>query len=126
MAKLSTLRHQGTDLYYTDLSDSHPEEVIELCKKSQQKMKAYEFGSVLSLINVSNIRFDKDVIQVIKETTKANKPYIKASAVVGLSGFTKVLIKVVMSFSGRDLRVFDDLESAKNWLSSKASNEAAA
>jgi hypothetical protein len=52
----------------------------------------------------------------MKEFTKHNKPYVKASAVVGISGIKKIIFHAVMLFSGRKIHACDTLEQAKDWL----------
>ncbi len=37
-------------------------------------------------------------------------------AVVGISGGKKILLKIVQSFTNMNLKVFDTLDEAKEWL----------
>jgi len=74
--------------------------------------------------------YDLEVIEKLKESAGGNKPYVRASAVVGLDGLQKVVYNAVTLFSKRTLPVFDDIEKAKDltqtyWIcdSSKAGRE---
>ena len=52
----------------------------------------------------------------MKEFVHANKPHVRAAAVVGIDGLKKIVYEAVMRFSGRNVPVFPDLETAKDWL----------
>lgn len=82
-------------------------------------MKEFDEGSAHVLANCTGMRFNSDVIQIVKNTTKTNRPYVRTTAVVGLEGFTKILVKVVISFSGRDMKLYDTAEEAKDWLAER-------
>lgn len=56
----------------------------------------------------------------MKEYVLHNKPFMKRSAVVGVSGLVKVLFQGVLKFSGRsDLILKSSLEEAKDWLATE-------
>lgn len=98
------------------MSEAKPAEVTELCMLSREFLKEYAPHSAYVLANVKNIRFNSQVIQIIKETTKINSPFVKATAVYGLEGFTTILLKVVASFSKREMIAVKSLEEGKEWL----------
>jgi hypothetical protein len=52
----------------------------------------------------------------MKEFTKANTPYIKAAAVVGISGLLEVAMSAVAKFSGRSFISFKTRSEAVEWL----------
>lgn len=52
----------------------------------------------------------------MKSYSKANSPFVKKSAVVGATGLRRIILQGVRMFTGRDIRPFDDCESALNWL----------
>jgi len=72
--------------------------------------------SVLTLSDVTDLPLDPDVIQLFKDFTLYNKPYVKAAAVVGIRGLRKITFNTVMAFSGRKIQTFDTREDAVDWL----------
>lgn len=65
------------------------------------------------------MHFDTDITEAFKRFTAGNKPYVKAGAVVGVSGLKKIVYNAVMKFTGRDIIALDDLEMAKDYLAQK-------
>ena len=102
------------------MSEAKPSDVIELCMQSREAMKKCAPHSAYVLVNVKNIRFNSQVIQVIKETTKINSPFVKTTAVYGLEGFTFTLSQMVAKFSGREIKPVASLEEGKEWLLKQA------
>lgn len=120
MPSVRIIQEQDTKIVYNDMAFAKPEEAIACCQDSQRIIGSFPEGSALVLVDVSGMRFNRDVIQVVKETTRKNKPYVKTTAVFGLEGFTKILINSVISFSGRDMKLFKNKEEALNWLLERA------
>jgi hypothetical protein len=72
--------------------------------------------SLLVLTNVINTGFDTEVAGIIKEYAQHNTPYVKASAVVGVSGWSKIILAAIKTLTGRDFYLADTVEEAKEWL----------
>ena len=72
--------------------------------------------SLRVLSNLTGCSVNKHTVELFKEFTSHNKPYIIASAVYGLTGFAKIFVNAVNQFSKRDINLFDDPTKAKNWL----------
>jgi hypothetical protein len=52
----------------------------------------------------------------MKDFTTHNKPYVKAAAIIGISGIKKIIFEAVMMFSRRKIHIFNDMTEAKDWL----------
>ena len=50
------------------------------------------------------------------EYASHNTPYIKASALVGVSGVQKVVLAAIKALTGRDFYLADTMEEAQEWL----------
>lgn len=73
--------------------------------------------SVLTLTDVTEANYDREITEALKGFSAQNKPHVIAGAVVGVAGLKKVIFQAVATVSGRNnLKVFDDAESAKDWL----------
>ena len=121
MASVQFIEYRSSTICYTDLSGARADEVVAICRQSQRLMHGLPENSVYSLINVAGMQFDEQSLAAIQETLKANRPFVRASALFGLEGLPKLLIHTVIVFSGRDVKVFNDLRIAKEWLRGKAS-----
>ena len=73
-------------------------------------------GSALSLTDVRNTRYDKQVVDAFKDLTVHNRPYVRAAAVVTNSTVHKAAITLVALLSRRKLQVFDSREPALDYL----------
>ena len=83
---------------------------------ARQFIARYPLNSVRTLTDVTNSRANDDIVTALKGLTKANKPYVKCGAVVGLTAVQRILFKAVLAFSGRNLSAFETLDQATSWL----------
>ena len=65
------------------------------------------------------MHFSNEIKDLFSDFIKGNKPYVKASAVVGLSGLQQILYNGLMKITGRDIKSFNSLQTAKDWLTEK-------
>jgi hypothetical protein len=75
--------------------------------------------SVRVLTNVIGTELSRTTSQIIKDFATQNKPYVKASAVVGVEGLKKIIYNAVQTVSGRHISSFDTMEQAKDWLAAQ-------
>jgi hypothetical protein len=90
MDRISFITHDGREILLLDFSRLKAQEAIALIEPAK---------AVIS---------SKPVIH--------NKPYVRAAAVVGITGLKRVIFNAVIAFSRRKLVTFDDRETAKKWL----------
>lgn len=111
------IQHQGKDIFLIDLSEIHEEaEALAVVAEARRIVTSRPAGSVLTLTYVKGGRFTRDVVTALKEMVAANKPYVKAGAVVGMSGLQRAIYIAVTQFSGRRLELCDSIEAAKDYL----------
>jgi hypothetical protein len=116
MDRIEFINYKDKKILFLDFSNLEPKEALDIISKSKGIIAQMPQNSVLTLVNVKNTRFDAELANAFKEYTANNKPFVKAGAIYGLSGFQKVVYNAVMKFSGRKLPVFEELEKAKDWL----------
>lgn len=118
MGRTSFIEHKGTQIVLldfsglTDLRATH--EAIDEAKRfiAQQPRR----GDLLTLTNVTGSHFDTDVVKRLRELAEHNRPYVKAGAVVGLTGLMRVVYTTLVHLTGRNLRAFDSIDEAKDYL----------
>jgi hypothetical protein len=122
MERIQTLIHRGKSIIYLDFSNLEKSEVSKLAEEAADFVGSHPENSCLTLTNITGLRFDSEIVQVFKNLTYRDKPYVKAGAILGMSGFQKVVYIGVMAFSKRNIPLFEDKEEALDWLASQASN----
>lgn len=116
MAQPTFMDHNGKQILYIDFSDCGPQELVARIKESGRIIQSQPEASLLTLTYVRNARFDRKVTQALKEYTHQNKPYVRAAAVVGMSGLMQVILNAIIVFTRRRFATFDSLDEAKDWL----------
>ncbi len=118
MSHVQFIQYQGTELLVVDFSKTTSlAEFLSVIEEAKQVIARCPLHSILTLTDVTNSYFDSNVNTPLKEYVAHNKPYVKAGAVVGISKVRKIIFNAVLFFSRRDnLKTFDTLEAAKEWL----------
>jgi hypothetical protein len=116
MERVRSIIHGTKELIYLDFSNCGMDQVVQVIAEGTQLIRAQPPSSVLVLSDFTNTTHDPRLTQVLKEFTAGNKPYVKASASVGITGMGKVLYDAVMKFTGRNVPLFDNPDQAKEWL----------
>jgi len=110
--------HNGKRFFYADYSDldmDHEKLALEN-DRVDAMIRAEREGSVLAITNVENTVATREIMDILKKSAFRTKPYIIRHAVLGVSGIRKILADSIIRFSGQPIRLFDDMESAKEWL----------
>jgi len=109
--------HRGTRILVLDYSGARdPDETIRSIEHSKSVVARHPPKSLLILTNVRDARYNAAVLQALKELAKHDEPYVKASAVVGMSGLHRIAYQAVILFTKRNIQVFDDEAAAMDWL----------
>ncbi|NPV93277.1 MAG: hypothetical protein HPY50_21165 [Firmicutes bacterium] len=119
MRGIETIVHKGKEIICVDLSDLTVEnkaQGIQTLREASKKVAVNPQKSVLIITNVTNLGFDTEVSNAFRKYASDNTPYVKASAIVGLSGLQKVMFSAIKTLTGRDYYLARDIEDAKNWL----------
>lgn len=116
MERVKFIQHSGKEILLLDFSGCTAEDACGVIEQALPVIRTRPQQSLLTLTDVTNMRFDDRLSQKMKEFTAQNKPYVRAAAVVGVTGLKKILFDAVVIFSKRKFQAFDDLEKAKAWL----------
>jgi hypothetical protein len=116
MERARFIEHRGKSIFLLDCSNASIDEIHAMIDECARQVRAQPPQSVLTLTVAGGGKFAPETIQRLKELTKGNKPHVRASAVVGITGLYRVVISAVSLFSERRFHLFDDVEDAKNFL----------
>ncbi|MGA3282460.1 MAG: hypothetical protein ABSD50_15940 [Smithella sp.] len=116
MERVSFIEYKGKKFLYMDVSNLDAREMLENIANAKKIIRSQPEKSVFVLTDVTGMRFDSEVTTAMKEYVAGNKPYVVASAVVGVTGLKMIVVNSIMKFAGRKLVLFDTIEQAKDWL----------
>ncbi len=119
MAHAAFETFNGKNIFFIDFRGCSTAEALATIADARAKIARCPPASVLTLTDITDGAYDDHVTDALKELAKANKPFVKASAVVGVSGLRKVIYSMIMMFSKRQMSLFSDLESARRWLATQ-------
>ena len=119
--RLKKITHRGCTILFTDYSNFIEfDQWKELLDAERKLMPIEQPGSVLALAVFTGSRFSASVFSAIKELAVHNKPYIKASALVGLSSLQEgIFLKGIERTADRTFGSFSTIEEAKDWLADR-------
>lgn len=118
------ISREGIPILYVDFSNMKTkEEVLNLISLAKKSISIRPPKSIFTLTNLSNMYFNTEVYTAISDYARMNEPYVKASAVVGLSGLMMIFYNGFLKLSKRDVRAFSTEEEAVNYLLENSRSE---
>ncbi len=117
MSRINFVEYQGKRILIEDFSHlKQGKEFLDTIEEAQKLITSQPPKSVLAVLDATNAHYDVEIIGRMKEFVKANGPYIKSSAVVGVSGLLLIALNTLSSVSGRKFPMFDTREEAMAYL----------
>lgn len=111
------IEHKGRQILYYDFAGIGDVDLgLRVVQAARPKILGQPPRSVRTLVTVRDSKFDTRIAKAVQELARHNKPFVLASAIVGLSGLQRVILTAVMRATGRTFATFDDVEAAKDWL----------
>ncbi len=119
MERIQFIQHKGRQILHLDLTNAKAAEVVQLVHDATPVIAAQPAKSLRTLTDVTDMNFNTEAAEALKQFTKHNKPFVIAGAVVGVTGLKQIIYNAVLKFSGRNIVAFDTLEQAKDWLATQ-------
>lgn len=111
--------HEGRRIVIVDYRETERATLLERVRVVRDFIMSQPLGSVLQLTLVHDDPYPTVWMHAIIEAVREQKPFMRASAVVGLRRL-KPVVNAVNRLAGRKIRVFDDQETAIRWLLDEA------
>jgi len=108
--------HQGKRMYLIDAEGVGRDDVEAIADRAASEIRAQPLGSVLTITHVKDARVDMKVVDTLRKLAEGDAPYVKAACVTGLSAAQRIVFNTVRILSRRDLKLFDTVEEAKEYL----------
>ena len=92
---------------YIDLSEFKTnEELTAITQDIGLEIAKYPPGSLYTITNIDNIRFDTESKAITAKYMEQNGPYVKYGAIIGLDGIKKIMAGLIFTMSGRKNMIF--------------------
>ena len=115
--RISRIEHQGVSILFQDFRGlQRVEDAQTAFEQSRAIVTSAAPESILILTDFTGSRFNAQMVEAAKQLAAQNKPFVRASALVGLSGLQTVLFTGVNQSAERDIQWFADVDAAKAWL----------
>lgn len=117
MKKPEIVKHKGVDIVY--LNFTNMKDVGEICKLEDlggELIQTHKFNSVRTLTNMEGMFFNNEVRNHFSKVVKANGPYVKSAAVIGLTGLISIMYKSFITITGRNIKLFKTKDEAIEYL----------
>jgi hypothetical protein len=119
MAGVYEITYNGKTILCLDIAGMQSKdkpEFFRLIGHAKDIVRKQPPKSLLVITKVTHTGFDTEIANLIKEYAQHNTPYVKASAVVGISGWSKIVLSAIKTLTGRDFHLADTMEDAQEWL----------
>ncbi len=119
MPNVTTVLHKAKRIVETDFAGCKPGEFGPVIAQAVKVISSYPPGSVLALTRFDDVRFDPSTVMDMQRFLAAAQPYLKANALVGITGMKKVVFGGVKPFYKIPVELFDDPAAARDWLAER-------
>ena len=115
-SRVNFIEHNGRRVLLVDYSHCNAALLKAVVQECQRIVAIQPANSVRTLNDVTGTMFDQESVALLKALVKANAPYVKKAAVVGLTGLQRLIHEAVQAFSKRNLPLFPTRNAALDWL----------
>jgi hypothetical protein len=115
--RVHVLSHRGVEILQLDFADvRRTDEALDAIAEARGAITTRAPNSVRTLTVVHNSLFNVEIARALWRLARADKRYVRAAAVVGVTGMQEVVLNLVSRMSRREFATFGDMEAAKDWL----------
>lgn len=116
MDRACFVEHNGHKIFQLDFTDCSPVLGMEIIAASEKQIRSQPPKSVVTLVIASGASFNHQMNMALKDLAAGNEPYVKASAIVGMTGMHSIILNAVAMLSKREFKLFDEVGPAKDYL----------
>lgn len=114
------INHQGKEIYFIDYSYIETsDEFLKTLREAavfREKVKSMGKKDLLVLVDISGSYPNTEVFDELKKAGRIIREITRKEAIVGITGYKKILLQIIRTFTNLDFQVFETIEEAKNWL----------
>lgn len=114
--RVAYVSHRGKRILVIDISNGRGPEISQVICQAKPLIRGSDKSSVLTVTIVTDVNVKEVPMDELIDFVKANKPYVKAAAVVGVSQLAGAMLATTRILTGRQLKAFDSQQEALDWL----------
>jgi hypothetical protein len=119
MAWVDKITYKGKEIHSLNFANLKKEELIQGTIEAGRMIQSCPAGSCLTLTDVAGVIFDSEVVKAFKEMAEGNKNFVRAGALINVTGLQKVIYRGIVLFTKRNLQLFDSRDEALEWLATQ-------
>ena len=116
MERVRAETYLGKRIVVVDGTDATAEEYADVLRQGATFLAGEPLGSALLATVVTRARYGAGAAERLKAYSRAIRPHVRASAVVGLSPMQRVIFTAIRPFLHASVRDFGTLAEAREWL----------
>jgi hypothetical protein len=117
MKQPELIHFKGKVIVYLDFSNMKEKaEIMALEKRGSDYIRSQPMNSVYTLTNMEGMFFNNEIKKYFEEIVKGNAPYVRAAAVIGLSGLISIMYNAFVTVTGRNIKSLKTKEEAMEYL----------
>ena len=93
-----------------------PRESLEAIADARAFMETQPKGGVLVLTDATGAPFNAEIGKAMEALAAHHKPWVLASALIGLSGPMRIAFRAIVTVTGRDVKVLESRTAAIAYL----------
>lgn len=112
------IEHKGKRIFYQNFSKQFYNSAAVKAELSevQNVVMSQPLNSVLVLSDFRDTNIGSDLLSSMNTASATTKAHVNKTAVLGVTGMKRKLADMLTALTGQQLKYFDDMEAAKNWL----------
>ena len=112
------IEYKGKKIFYQDFSKNFYNAAAVKAELAEVRkvVTAQPKNSMLVLSDFRDTSVGSELLSSMNEASAATKAYVRRTAVLGVTGMKRKLADLLTALTGQQLKYFDDIEAAKNWL----------
>ncbi|HWK90215.1 MAG TPA: STAS/SEC14 domain-containing protein [Longimicrobium sp.] len=117
MERTRFIEHKGKRILLLDYHGVRdPAEALREIAHSRSVVAQQPPNSLRVMTVVRDARYNSEILAAMKDLAAHNAPYVRASAIVGMSGLHRVAYQTIILFTRRTIKVFNEEAEALDWL----------
>ena len=114
--RIKKIFHQGREILYFDFSNFTDDDYESFSQEITRTIADHGQKDLLVMTNVSNNSFSIESVKKTRKIGKIIQPYLKKSAIIGITKHQEMFLKAVKILSGIEINIFQSVEEARDWL----------
>ena len=114
--RVEWIEYKNKEILYCDFKGLNDDDLVKLIKHIDELVVNLGKKDLLKINDVRGQYTTATVLPEIKRSSQLQKPFIKKSAYVGITGVKKVLLKAINRLSSIGAKPFTNIDEAKDWL----------